>query len=264
MNFCWWLIIPRNFRSSAAFCGLSIFSIAAVLSGSVPIPWALKLLPANFNCFLENLHLPWLRVILALINLVKTASSRSSYFFASFHAQGCHTWCISPLPNLPARLAFSFGIFLVLILNQRGVAENNVCQRQSETWLGVESFLLASPAQTRNLLQLSWTLWTFQSLLARRQSLEVGKFHGKHFSLSFVRSTHIRIFPFGLDTVTISAHQFVGLSTFLITPSFSILASSSFTLLFIGNGISLRVMIANGWAPGLHLISYSPSSSPNP
>ena len=41
------------------------------------------------------------------------------------------------------------------------------------------------------------------------------------FSFSFVRSTHILIFPFGLGTVTIPAHQFVGLSTFLIIPSSS-------------------------------------------
>ena len=32
MNFCWWLIISRNLRSSETFLGRSIFSIAAVLS----------------------------------------------------------------------------------------------------------------------------------------------------------------------------------------------------------------------------------------
>ena len=77
------------------------------------------------------------------------------------------------------------------------------------------------------------------------------------FSSSFVRSTPIRMFPFELGTVTIPAHQVLGLSTFLITPSFYILASSSFTVLFIGNGIRPGVMIANGWASGFNWISFS-------
>ena len=73
MNFCWWLIILRNFLSSATFCDLSIFSIAAVFSGSGPIPWALRPWPTNFNCCLENSHMSG-------FYLVKTASSPSCSF----------------------------------------------------------------------------------------------------------------------------------------------------------------------------------------
>ena len=83
-------------------------------------------------------------------------------------------------------------------------------------------------------------------------------------SFSFVRSTHIQTFPFGLGTVTIPAHHSVGCSIFLITPSFSILASSAFTLVFVGKGMHLGVVMANVLAFGFNWISYSPSSSPSP
>ena len=79
MNFCWWLIIPRNLRSSGTFLGRSIFSIAAVLSASGPIPWALRSWPANFSWCLENSHLSGFKVIFALVSLVKTLSNRLSF-----------------------------------------------------------------------------------------------------------------------------------------------------------------------------------------
>ena len=72
----------------------------------------------------------------------------------------------------------------MLISNQREVAENNVCQRESETRLEVESFLLASPAQTRKCVNFREHYEHSNILLARRQSLEVDKFHGKHFHLA--------------------------------------------------------------------------------
>lgn len=47
--------------------------------------------------------------------------------------------------------------------------------------------------------------------------------------LSWVRSTKMRTFPLPFDTTTIPAHQSVGSLMLVISPSLSILASSSFT-----------------------------------
>ena len=128
----------------------------------------------------------------------------------------------------------------MLILNQRGVAKNNICQRESETWWRVEGFLLVSPTKTGICVSFRKHYGLFN---LSEQGLNLWKVSRQKFSFTLVISTDIRILRFGLGAVTIPAHQSEGWSTFVITPSFSILVSSSFALLFIGNGIRLGVVI---------------------
>ena len=73
-------------------------------------------------------------------------------------------------------------------------------------------------------------------------------------SLNLVKSTHIQKLPFDLGTTTIPAHQSVGCSTLVMTPIFSILSSSCFTLGIKGNAILLGLEIAKGLAPSHKLI----------
>ena len=63
-------------------------------------------------------------------------------------------------------------------------------------------------------------------------------------SFSFVRSTYMRIHPYGFGTTTMPAHQSVGMSTFEMTLSFSILCSSSLTFDMKGSATRLGVVIA--------------------
>ena len=59
----------------------------------------------------------------------------------------------------PSKPSSSFSILFWNLsgadFKRREVAENNICQRESETCSGVESFLLAFPAKNRNLRQCS-------------------------------------------------------------------------------------------------------------
>ena len=84
------------------------------------------------------------------------------------------------------------------------------------------------------------------------------------FSLSLVRSTHIRRLLFGLGTTTIPAHQSIGCSTLVMTPIASILLSSCFTLGIRGNATLLEVESAKGLAPSHKLIWYSLVIVPKP
>ena len=83
-------------------------------------------------------------------------------------------------------------------------------------------------------------------------------------AFSFVRSTQIRTFPLGFGTTTIGTHQSVGVSTFEITWSDSIVDNSSLTFGRSGNAIRRGVLTANGLAPSFRHIRYSSRSVPNP
>ena len=69
--------------------------------------------------------------------------------------------------------------------------------------------------------------------------------------------THIWTFPFPLGTTTILAHHLVGWRTRVITPSFSIRLSSSFTD-FI-SGMATWRGIGRAYCSFLQLMEYSPS-----
>ena len=68
-----------------------------------------------------------------------------------------------------------------------------------------------------------------------------------HFGSTWLDS-HILTMPFGLGTTTIPAHHSVEVVTFEITPSFSILSNSAFTLGNKGTATRLGVVKANGLA----------------
>ena len=79
------------------------------------------------------------------------------------------------------------------------------------------------------------------------------------FSFNFVRSTQIRTRLFGFGTTTIPAHQSVGDSICEITPSFSILWSSALTLSIKGIATLRGAVRANGTAPSLSWMEFSPA-----
>ena len=82
-------------------------------------------------------------------------------------------------------------------------------------------------------------------------------------ALSFFRSTHTRTLPFGFNTGTIGAHQSVGCSTFVITPSVSIRSSSRRTLRRIWMGTLRALTQLYGFASGRSSIfTGSPSMQP--
>lgn len=71
MNFCWWLIILRNFCSFEIFFGCFIFLIVVVLFVFGLIFWVLRLWLVNFNWCLENLYFFGFKVIFVLVSFVK-------------------------------------------------------------------------------------------------------------------------------------------------------------------------------------------------
>ncbi|MEQ2190816.1 hypothetical protein XENOCAPTIV_011127, partial [Xenoophorus captivus] len=81
---------------------------------------------------------------------------------------------------------------------------------------------------------------------------------------SSVRSMHILTLPELLGTTTIGAHQSVGSSTLVMTPSCCIRLSYSLTLGRRGRNICLGVERENGCASADRTILYSPSISPSP
>ena len=107
---------------------------------------------------------------------------------------------------------------------------------------------------------------TFTPPIWARASSTVGRRWCSLQTLSFnlVKSTQIRTFPLGLGTITIPAHHSVGLSTFSITPSLSILCSSSLTLGRSGIAILLGVKSANGFELGFSLMLYVHCILPSP
>ena len=169
--------------------------------------------------------------------------------FSSFHVPGYHPWCILPLTNLPARLAFFFGIFLVLIFNQRGVAKNNICQRESEKSWGVESFLLISPTKTVICVNFRKHCGLFN---LSEQGVNLWKW--------ISGSSDFPVWFRCRDDSSAPVSRLVDLCDYS-----QLFHSGKFVLCF---SLLMEYVLGswskNDWAPGFNLISYSPSSSPNP
>ena len=107
------------------------------------------------------------------------------------------------------------------------------------------------------------TLWLLLVLKTIPQWGGRGKISLFTFLFSLVRSMHKQIFPLCV-TIDIGETQSVGSFIGVMTPSVTILANFSFTLLRRGYGILLGTVIANGFAPSFKVILYSPGIHPRP
>lgn len=84
------------------------------------------------------------------------------------------------------------------------------------------------------------------------------------FLLRWARSTQMQTFTLPFGTTTIPVHNCVGSLTRVMTPCFTILASSSFTGCIRRIATRLGTVIVNGLAPSSCRIVYSPFSLPKP
>ena len=261
MNFFRYWMNPRNVISSLWLCGRFISWTALIFSGSAFRPSPDNTCPTYENWFCRNLHLP-------LLNFRPHAFALS---MTCFRRMSCSAWYFPTLLYRPWWLHF------------------HQCLRPSETSLA-EIFRLPRQCQMEhegsdNVRMECWTctVWSFLRQVSTGSNL---KFHqvlktpllpacsvrllqssswGNVLAWSLCSSLLglCRFCFLGVSTMTMLFTRSVGSSCFLITPSFSILWSSSLTRSWSATGTFLGACTTGGTL-GSSLILYSPGRQPNP
>ena len=80
MNFCWWLIIPKISKFCNILRSLYLFD-SCILVWIGAYSFSAKAVASERKLFSWKFALVWFKVVLTVINLVKTASRRSSWSF---------------------------------------------------------------------------------------------------------------------------------------------------------------------------------------